>query len=327
MWAFRLVESPNQPIPAWAKALTIVLSIRPILGDLTHGNINIFILFLVMASLYSFSRGRDRLSGVLLALAIACKVTPALFVVYFLYKRAWGVLIGCAIGLVLFFFVVPSLIFAAQSGSLAAGWERNWSALTAWIDGMIVPYLVHGMVTPEKENQSLPGVLTRLLTHSPSFSAWVDNVYVPLAYHNIANLDSATIKRIVQGCQVLFVAHHGARLPIAGTDKRNLSRRGASRLAAGGRVFDRPRGNVALQRANVEAPLRDVAVAVRGLVLCDVGVVSRSSPASRGHRRRSGRTIDVVHRLGTIRQRFTEGPGNLRCDESGRRSGRLCGRI
>lgn len=205
VWAFRLVETPEQPIPAWAKALTIILSIRPILGDLTHGNVNIFILFLVMASLYSFSRGRDWLSGLLLALAIACKVTPALFVIYFLYKRCWTVLAGCAIGLVLFFLVVPSLVFAAQSGSLSAGWDRNWSALVAWFNGMIVPYLLHGVVTPEKENQSLPGVLTRLLTHSPSFSAWVDDVYVPLAFHNFANLDSGTIKRIVQACQLLFL--------------------------------------------------------------------------------------------------------------------------
>jgi hypothetical protein len=205
VWAFRLVEAPEHPIPAWAKALTIVLSIRPILGDLTHGNVNIFILFLVMASLYSFSRGRDWLSGLLLALAIACKVTPALFLIYFLYKRAWGVLIGSGIGLVLFFLIVPSLVFAMQAGSLSAGWDRNWSALAAWFNGMIVPYLVHGVVTPEKENQSLPGVLTRLLTHSPSFSAWVDDVYVPLAYHNFADLDSGTIKRIVQVCQLGFL--------------------------------------------------------------------------------------------------------------------------
>ena len=135
VWAFRLVETADKPFPAWAKALAIVLSIRPILGDLTHGNINIFILFLVMASLHSFSRGRDRLSGVLLALAIACKVTPAIFVLYFLYKRAWGVLFGCAIGLVMFFLVVPALVFAVQDGSLSTGWERNWSALVAWYQG------------------------------------------------------------------------------------------------------------------------------------------------------------------------------------------------
>jgi hypothetical protein len=204
-WAFRLVESPDRPFPAWAKALAVILSLRPILGDLSHGNVNIFILFLVMASLYAFARGKDFASGVLLALAIACKVTPALFVVYFLWKRAWGALLGCAVGLGLFFFLVPSLVFAVQDGSLRSGFERNWDDLTAWKRGMIDPYLVHGIVTPEKENQSLPGVLTRLLTHAPSFSVWVDGTSAPLAYHNVADVGRDAVKRIVQVCQVLFL--------------------------------------------------------------------------------------------------------------------------
>jgi len=89
---FRLVEEPGRPFPPWSKALTVVLSLRPILGDLTHGNVNLFILFLVVSALAAFRRGRDVPAGVVLALAIACKVTPALFVPYFLWKRAWRVL-------------------------------------------------------------------------------------------------------------------------------------------------------------------------------------------------------------------------------------------
>src|SRR5262249_11030629 len=73
-WVFRLVEDPDRPFPAWAKALTILLSLRPILGDLSHGNVNLFILFLVVAALYAFHRGRDYLAGSTLALAIACKI-------------------------------------------------------------------------------------------------------------------------------------------------------------------------------------------------------------------------------------------------------------
>jgi predicted membrane-bound dolichyl-phosphate-mannose-protein mannosyltransferase len=132
VWAFRIIETPELPFPPWAKALTVLVAFRPIYGDLMHGNVNIFILFLVMASLYAFSRGRDVLSGVLLALAIACKVTPALFIVYFLWKRGWRVLAGCAIGLALFFFLVPSLVFAGQKGSVTEGWDQNLQALTDW---------------------------------------------------------------------------------------------------------------------------------------------------------------------------------------------------
>lgn len=205
VWAFRLVETPGRPFPEWARFIAVAASISPVIGDLKHGNVNLFILFLVMATLYAFSRGKDVLSGLFLALAIACKVTPALFVVYFGWKRAWRVLVGTGVGLGLFFIVIPSTVFAVQKDSVVEGFEHNWALLTAWKQGMIDPYLVHGEVTSERENQSLPGVLTRLLSHEPSFSKWVDGADRPLAHHNLADLDRTTIKRLVQASQVLFL--------------------------------------------------------------------------------------------------------------------------
>src|SRR5581483_40368 len=76
-WVFLLVEETGCPFPAWARALTVLLSLRPIIDDLQHGNVNLFILFLVLAALTAYQRGRDGLAGVVLALSIACKVTPA----------------------------------------------------------------------------------------------------------------------------------------------------------------------------------------------------------------------------------------------------------
>lgn len=234
VWAFRLVETPDRPLPEWAKFIAVAASINPVIGDLKHGNVNLFILFLVMATLYAFARGRDVLSGVFLALAIACKVTPALLVVYFGWKRAWRVLVGTAVGLVLFFLVVPSAVFAVQKGSVTDGVRHNWESLTAWVDGMIVPYLKHGEVTSERENQSLPGVLTRLLSHEPSFSKWVDGADRPLAYHNMADLDRTTIKRMVQAGQVLFLIGMVwlCRAPVRSVDRPAVDVRRGWRLAA-----------------------------------------------------------------------------------------------
>src|SRR5207248_3261392 len=117
----------------WAKALVVLLSLRPIMGDLIHGNVNLFILFLVTAGLYAFHRGRQAGGGLLLALAMACKVTPALFVPYLVWKRAWRALGGCALGLVLFLWVVPSCFL---------GWEKNQELLASWARHMIVPFLL-----------------------------------------------------------------------------------------------------------------------------------------------------------------------------------------
>src|SRR5262249_50257771 len=143
--AFRLAEEAGRPFPAWGKALAVVLALRPIAGDLTHGNVNLFILFLVVAGLYAFRRGRDFLAGLLLALAIACKVTPALFVPYFLWNRAWKTLAGCAAGLVLFLGVVPAAFL---------GPARNAELLHGWVRQMITPFVVQGEVTTEHNNQS-----------------------------------------------------------------------------------------------------------------------------------------------------------------------------
>src|SRR5262249_15705253 len=65
-WTFRLVEAPGRPFPLAAKVLTVLLALRPIAGDLSHGNVNLFILFLVLGFLYAFHCRRDFLAGVVL---------------------------------------------------------------------------------------------------------------------------------------------------------------------------------------------------------------------------------------------------------------------
>jgi hypothetical protein len=208
-WAIRLVENPARPFPAWGKLLAILLSLRPIMGDLTHGNVNLFILFLVMAALIAFRRaavmeaeGRlqrgswQGLAGVLLALAIACKVTPALFLPYFAWKRAWAAVGGCVVGLVLFLWLVPGAIL---------GMDNNARYLGSWVERMILPYVQGAEVWSEHNNQSLPGLLHRLGTHKPSFSTYDENnQYLPVEYHNVLDLDPRIVQWALKGCMAVF---------------------------------------------------------------------------------------------------------------------------
>jgi alpha-1,2-mannosyltransferase len=196
-WVFQLVEPAERPFPLWARALTVLLSIGPIIGDLQHGNVNLFILFLVVAALTAFRTRRDLLSGLLLGLAVACKVTPALFIPYFLWKRQWRVLAGCAAGLLLFLWpgFVPALFL---------GWEDNQRQVGSWYKEMVYPFIVEGKVTSEHNNQSLPGLVTRLATHSPSFSTYVNGVYTPTEYDNVVELTQAQARWLVKGCMAVF---------------------------------------------------------------------------------------------------------------------------
>lgn len=196
-WVFQIVEEPSRPFPLWAKCLTALLALRPIMSDLQHGNVNLFILFLVVAALVAYRRQRDLLAGIMLGLAIACKVTPALFVPYFLWKRSWKALFGCAAGVVLFLW--PGLVPACFMG-----WEHNQNHLVSWYFDMVHPFVIEGKVTSEHHNQSLPGLVARLATHSPSFSTYVNKEYTPTHYDNLLDLPPARARWLVKGCMGLF---------------------------------------------------------------------------------------------------------------------------
>ena len=257
---FRIIETKEAPFPTWAKNLTILLSLRPVIGDLTHGNVNLFILFLVASGLYAFHRGRDYLGGISIALAIACKVTPALFIPYFLWKRAWKTLAGIAFGLVLFLFLVPA--------PFVGGFGRNLELLRSWTDQMVTPFLVQGVVTSEHQNQSLPGLLYRLTTASPSF---LDEQAKPARYDNLI----------------------GARSPIGEVDHEGLHARVCRRdcldvqdaagvtpgMAVGGGVQPHHVGDADFQRANLETSLRHHVGAFRRALLLPGGWSSRAHPA------------------------------------------------
>jgi hypothetical protein len=195
VWTFRMVETPDRPFPVWGKVLAVVLGLRAVVGDLTHGNVNLFILFLLVAALYAFSRRHDIGAGLFLALAIACKLTPGLFLPYFLWKRAWRMLAACAVGLVLFFLVVPGLFL---------GMERNLDCLHSWARKMVLPYVWKGEVTSEHNNQSLAGLVYRLGGRNPSFATYEGYTLVPLEYHNLAQADPETLRLLLKGCMLLF---------------------------------------------------------------------------------------------------------------------------
>ncbi len=84
----RMVRPVDHPAPSWFLAGVLLFCLRPFLSDLHHGNNNLVILFLIVAALEAWRRGYDILAGLVLALAISFKVTPALFVLYFAWKRS-----------------------------------------------------------------------------------------------------------------------------------------------------------------------------------------------------------------------------------------------
>ncbi len=154
----KIVKVREGPFPPFFLSAILILSLRPILGDLHHGNVNLLILFLIVAMFQAWRQGHDILAGLLLGLAVSYKVTPALFIPYFAYKGSWRTVGSTLLGLVLFLLVVPSLIIGPQF---------NFDCLSMWWHRMLTPFLVEGNTSPQEINQSMVGVLTRLLTEIP----------------------------------------------------------------------------------------------------------------------------------------------------------------
>ena len=190
---FRWVRPEGRPLPSWFQAGVIVFALRPILSDLHHGNNNLVILFLIVAMLEAWRRGYDVLAGLVLALAISFKVTPALFVPYFLYKRSWRTVGATCLGMGLFLLVLPSLVL---------GPAFNGECLGMWWHRMLSPYLTKGAASPQEINQSMAGVLTRLLTATRTGDGRYD-VHIAL---NVVAWPPHVVRLLLKGLALGFVA-------------------------------------------------------------------------------------------------------------------------
>jgi alpha-1,2-mannosyltransferase len=164
-----LLDDPQRPFPLWGKLLTIVMMLRPIEGDLMHGNVNLLILFLIVAALIAFCRRRDGLAGMLL---------------------------GAVGGLIVFVLLIPATVF---------GWSNNRDYLQSWHNQMVAPFAA-GVVTSEHKNQSLPGLLHRMLSEEASFSDYDGDRKVVLETHNLVSWDPRVAQGILLACIGIYAA-------------------------------------------------------------------------------------------------------------------------
>ena len=144
-------------VPVGVLVMTGLFGLRPIWEDMQHGNLNIFMMAWLALAWTSYMRGNDFWAGLFVALAIVTKVTPALLLIYFLYKRAWRVCGGAVVGLILVFVVVPGLFL---------GFGRNSELLRSWFDMMVAPYALQGYTALVQDNQALYAVFMRVLSNA-----------------------------------------------------------------------------------------------------------------------------------------------------------------
>ena len=187
----RMARERGWPISWWCYFAIALMSLRPLLSDLHHGNVNILILFMVVLALDAWTQGKDWLAGAALGLAITCKVTPALFLPYFFYKRSWKMLIATGVAIGVFMFVVPVVVLGPDLASQCLG---------SWWHRIISPYVSGGVVGDLEINQSMVGVVNRLMVLDETPGRYGSTLKL-----NIVNWDPRLVARILKVLSIGWV--------------------------------------------------------------------------------------------------------------------------
>lgn len=135
--------SPGVPL---ALAVVLVLSFEGLDQTLAVGQVNVLVAFLVFAAVGLFVRGHSpAASALLLALGIAIKLQPAVFLGYFLLVRRFRYVVLCLAAVVALHVPIVLLLGTAPLASFVRD---------------VGPHLAAGV--PFSFNQSLPGLVLRL---------------------------------------------------------------------------------------------------------------------------------------------------------------------
>jgi hypothetical protein len=186
----------------WVMGLALGWSVLFIVGDIQHGNTNGFVLGLVALHVWLYRKGRDWWAGGALAMAVCIKMTPALFLLYWLYQRNWKLLGGIVLGGVTLAVVIPA----------AALGPGHYAELTGtWLENLIIPGLIEGAWYPIHINQSLPGVLSRYFLDGPAGDIFWNSDDDPHYQHKqrawitFVDLGERNVKLLTRALQTLWV--------------------------------------------------------------------------------------------------------------------------
>jgi len=193
-----IVKRAGGQLSATSLALMLAAWWLPVVVDMQEGQMNFFALLPLVAGLYvaqEDSLAGDVGAGLLIGLGSAIKVTPVVFLAYFLWRRRWRITAAGIVSIVLGLFVVPAVAF---------GWTQNLKWLSDWVGVMIVPYVARGHIV-YGSTQSVGSFLVRLLTATPAFEIHRNGI-VEHGYMNIVSLSDTAVQRIVRLVVLAFSA-------------------------------------------------------------------------------------------------------------------------
>jgi hypothetical protein len=164
----RLSSSTGSPMVWRSAILALVLSLPAMLNTISRGQLGVLSLFFAVLCFLLYQRKRCFLAGFLLGFAIVLKISPLFFILgFFFMERAWRVLAGALLAMLLFVFLIPGTL---------VGWEHNLEYLRTWLEAMRLAtsklaqqsQLWSQLLDPYAEdNQSFYSVFMRLFGPAP----------------------------------------------------------------------------------------------------------------------------------------------------------------
>lgn len=147
------------------------LNFNPVFRNFLYGQVNVLTFFLLAVALYAFKRKAEGPAGALLGLATMIKVTPLIFLLYFLFKRKWKVVVCAALTLI--------LLLGISVGLLGTRPHRAYIL-------RVMPDLAQGR--GEGSNQSLAGFFNRLFGYDFRGEAIFNNITLARIFSRIGAL-------------------------------------------------------------------------------------------------------------------------------------------
>jgi hypothetical protein len=195
VWARNEASAPERVVTA---ALTSVLASHYLIRDLDDGGPHLILLAIAVGGIYSVWRGRDALGGIWFGLATALKVTPGLFLLFFVWKRRWRLAAYTAVA-VAGWMVLPAVWMGPSS------W---WSHQGEWVRvalGSALGNRTPGVAESEErvQNQALkPAVMRYLVTYPEGHPSRLSHP----GYLTFLNLKPSTASRLATGMMLGLLA-------------------------------------------------------------------------------------------------------------------------
>lgn len=181
-----------------ATTIAVVIMSPLLLRDLDECGLQILLLLLLTLSARSFLDGNKTRSGFYLALAVAYKSTPLLFLPFLLWKRQWHASAA----------LVGWLVILALLPAVWLGWEGTIAAYVKWWHQMqdvlqtVDAYPSLGSLeAPKQQNLGLRALIARFIETYPAGHPL--NLDHPL-FVQFGNIDPQMAKRVVIGSVLLL---------------------------------------------------------------------------------------------------------------------------